>query len=490
MSERKTMVALDCGNSSFRIVLGQYEDGKLESTVIDQIPNGMVKIGDYYYWDMLRIFNEFKASLKKIAAQYDRIDSIGICTWGVDFALFDEEGHMLANPLSYRNIIGEQVLSTLDEGEKKKMFYDTGILCDKINSLYMLAGMKERFPKIMSIAKHCLMVPDILNYFMTGKMINEPSELSTTQLMDAKTRRINEAVCEKFAIDAELFVKIGEHGKKIGNVKADILEEIGVDYEIPMICVPSHDTASAVAAIPAVEDQFGFISCGTWSLIGTELEEPICKEEVIQANLTNEVGAFGKITLLKNSAGMFIVNQLKKEYDFLRGEKVAWDEISRLAEESDTHAVIDLNAPEFFNPASMSKAVWEYLLATGQVTGEMQWGVLFKTFYESLACCYAVTIADVEKITGKEFEKVYIVGGGAASKVLLRFTAQHVGKPIVVCFGESTSMGNLAVQLKYFMPELELKDIRAIVSSSYKTEEYRIEKKEEEVLAKYRELVR
>lgn len=490
MSDIKTMVALDCGNSSFRIVLGQYKAGKMESTVIDQIPNSMTKIGEYYYWDMLHIFNEFKASLKKVASTYEKIDSIGICTWGVDFALFDKDGHMVSNPLSYRNVIGEQVLSKLNEEEKTKMFYDTGILCDKINSLYMLSGMKERFPQIMSIADRCLMVPDILNYFMTGEMLNEPSELSTTQLMDARTRTVNKAVCEKFGVDKDLFGQIGEHGKKIGNVKADILEEIGVDYDIPVICVPSHDTASAVAAIPAVKDQFGFISCGTWSLIGTELEEPICNEQVIKANLTNEVGAFGKITLLKNSAGMFIVNQLKKEYDFLRGEKVAWDEISKLAEESDTHAVIDLNAPEFFNPTSMSKAVWKYLLDTDQVSGELQWGVLFKTFYESLACCYAATIKDVENITGKTFEKVYIVGGGAASKVLLRLTAQHVGKAIVVCFGESTSMGNLAVQLKYFKPELELRDIRAIVSSSYKTEEYVIEKKDEEVLAKYMEIVK
>lgn len=472
MSDVKTMVALDCGNSSFRTVLGQYKDGAIETTVINQIPNSMVKIGDYYYWDLLHIFNEFKASLKEIAAKYEKIDSIGICTWGVDFALFDEKGHMLSNPLSYRNVIGEQVLGKLSEDEKVQMFYDTGILCDKINSLYMLSGMKELFPQIMAGAKHCLMVPDILNYFMTGEMVNEPSELSTTQLMDARTRQISEKVCEKFGIDPSLFGPVGRHGEKIGNVRADILEEIGVDYDIPVICVPSHDTASAVAAIPAAEKRFGFISCGTWSLIGTELDEPVCDEKVIEANLTNEVGAFGKITLLKNSAGMFIVNQLKKEYDFLCGRKASWDEISSLAEESDSQAVIDLNDTAFFNPVSMSKAVWEYLVKTGQASGEMQWGVLFKTFYDSLARCYAVTISDIEKITGETFEKVYIVGGGAASRVLLKLTAEHVGKPIVVCYGESTSMGNLAVQLKYFKPELELLDIRKVISGSYSTEEF------------------
>ena len=208
---------------------------------------------------------------------------------------------MLSNPLSYRNVIGEEQLSKLDSEDKKQMFYDTGILCDKINSLYMMSGMKEIFPHILSAADKCLMVPDILNYFLTGEMVNEPSELSTTQLMSAKERKISKAVCERFEIDENIFCRIGEHGKAVGRVREDILEEIGVEYNIPVICVPSHDTASAVAAIPALEENFGFISCGTWSLIGTELKEPVCSEEVRKANLTNEVGAFGKITLLKNS---------------------------------------------------------------------------------------------------------------------------------------------------------------------------------------------
>ena len=479
MGEIKTMVALDCGNSSFRIVVGQYKNGKIESTVVNQIPNSMVKIGDYYYWDLLHIFNEFKLSLKEVAAKWDKIDSIGICTWGVDFALFDKKGNMLSNPLSYRNVIGEQELSKLTLEEKRQLFSETGILCDKINSLYMLSGMKDLFPQIVSAADKCLMVPDILNYFMTGEMINEPSELSTTQIMSADTRKINEKVCEKFGICPDLFCEIGKHGEKVGNVRADILEEIGVDYDIPVICVPSHDTASAVAAIPAKEKNFGFISCGTWSLIGTEIEDPICNDEIMEAELTNEVGAFGKITLLKNSAGMFVVNQLKKEYDFINGRKVSWDEISKLAEECDSQAVIDLNDTAFFNPSSMSKAVWKYLVETGQAEGEMQWSVLFKTFYESLAKCYAVTIRNLEKTTGNTFQRIYIVGGGSASRVLLNLTAKYVGKPIVVCYGESTSMGNLAVQLKYFYPELELSGIREIISGSYKTEEFIYNGKEE-----------
>ncbi len=472
MSKEKTMVALDCGNSSFRIVAGRYKEGKIHSEVICQKPNNMTKIGEYYYWDLLRIFNEFKAVLKELVSKDERIDSIGVCTWGVDFAFFDKEGHMLSNPLSYRNMIGEEQLSRLDHEEEKQMFYKTGILCDKINSVYMMAGMKEDFPHIISAADRCLMVPDILNYFLTGEMINEPSELSTTQLMSVRDGKISHAVCEKFGIDKNIFCKIGKHGEKIGNVRKDILEEIGADYDIPVVCVPSHDTASAVAAIPALEENFGFISCGTWSLIGTELKEPICNEEVRNANLTNEAGAFGKITLLKNSAGMFIINQLKKEYDFLCKEKTSWDTISNLAEQCEGNTVIDLNESLFFNPPSMSKAIWNYLIQSGQVSGEMRWDILFRTFYDSLARVYADTIRDIEKVTGRTFKKVYIAGGGTASKVLLKLSAHYMKKAIVVCYGESTAMGNISAQLKYFNREFTLTDLRQIIAESYETETY------------------
>lgn len=206
----KTMVALDCGNSSYRVVLGRYRDGKIESTVIKQIPNGMEKVGEYYYWDIRKIFDGFIETLKSIVDSGEKIDSIGICTWGVDFAMFDSNGEMIQNPLCYRNTIGERVLASLSEDEKKKMFYQTGILCDKINSVYMLAGMNEEFSDVMEKADKCLMVPDVLNYFLTGKMVNEPSELSTTQLMDVKEKKISSEICEKFKIPEKLFSEIGD----------------------------------------------------------------------------------------------------------------------------------------------------------------------------------------------------------------------------------------------------------------------------------------
>lgn len=465
----KHMVALDCGNSSYRIVLGKYENGKIESEVIRQIPNGTVKRDGYYYWDIKGIFEGFLEGLAELVKRKIRIDSIGICTWGVDFALFDQKGSMIQDPLCYRNQIGEEILEKLSAEEKRELFYHTGILCDKINSVYMLKGMQKYFPEVMKKAEKYLMIPDIINYFLTGVMIHEPTELSTSQMMDSESEKINPEVCKKFGISEHLFSAVGSHGKKIGMVKKELLKQIGADYEIPVICVPSHDTASAVAAIPAGEHHFGFISCGTWSLIGAELDAPVKRDEVIKANLTNEMGAFGKITLLKNNAGMFIVNCLKKEYEAAQGRKVSWEKITEMAEEAKEGLVMDLNDMAFFNPSDMSQAVWDYLMEKEQVSGEKDWGQIFRAFYESLAFSYAATIRDIETVVGRTFEKIYMVGGGTASRLLLKLTADYTGKTIITCYGESTSMGNLAVQLKYFYPELDLIKLREIVSKSYRT---------------------
>lgn len=469
----KNIVALDCGNSSFRTVLGKFDGDTIVTEVIDQVPNSMVSVGDYFYWDILKIYDGFINSLKKVLTKVDKIDSIGVCTWGVDFALFDKHGNMLANPLSYRNTIGEKYLNQLSEPERKELFYQTGILSDKINSIYMIKGMMENFPEICSIADKLLMVPDIINYMLTGVMVNEPSELSTTQIMNSETGTISPKVCEKFNIPQYWFSKIGEHGKEIGKVRKNILNELNIDYDIPVVCVPSHDTASAVLAIPAKEKDFAFISSGTWSLIGTELDKPIINDTVITSSLTNEVGAFGKITLLKNSAGMFIIQRIKKEYESHVKRESTWNELDQLAEgyEGPT-PLININSSRFFNPPKMSEEIWNYLSETGQVNGCLDWGTVIMAVYESMACCYAQTISQVEDITGKQFDCIYIVGGGSKNILVNKLTSKRTGKKVIACSKESTALGNIAVQLKYFDESLDLAKIRKIISNSIELKEY------------------
>ena len=291
MADSKNMLSFDFGNSTLRSILCHFDGEKITSEVILSEANEIIKIDEYFYWDFLRLFSFMKKSIEKAASEV-KLDSVGICTWGIDFMLFDGDNHMLSNALCYRNSIGSEIMERQSAEEQKAMFYRTGILCDKINSIYMLKGIQEKMPSIASQAKKLLMVPDVLTYFMTGVMENEPSELSTTQLFDVRSMSISHEQCEALGIDPGLFQKIGEHGKVIGNIKREILDEMKIDYDIPFICAPSHDTASAVFGIPCEDEEFFFVSSGTWALIGAQIKKPVLTEEVIEGRLTNEVGAF------------------------------------------------------------------------------------------------------------------------------------------------------------------------------------------------------
>ncbi|QTQ13984.1 rhamnulokinase [Treponema parvum] len=486
----KNMVAFDCGNSSFRTILGRYDGKKLVTEVVDQVPNYMIEVNGYFYWDILYIYKGLIDGLKKTTAMVKKIDSIGICTWGVDFALFSKEGVMLNNPCSYRNPYGSEIFNEISADDKRSIFYETGILCDKINSLFLLNALNKKMPTITDSANTLLMIPDILNYFFTGCMINEPSEFSTTQLMNVKTKKVSKKICDMFSIRHNLFAPIGTHGTVLGNLKSEIKKEIGIEYDIPVICVPSHDTAAAVMAVPATgNDAFMFISAGTWSLIGTELAEPLISDDVLTAGLTNEVGAFDSITLLKNSAGMFILQRLKKEYETELGREIEWKEVDLLtAAYKGTIPIILVNDVRFFNPASMSETIWKYLLQTRQVTGNKSWAMLFRCVEKSLACSYALTLAEIEKICKNNFNSVYIVGGGSRNKTIDQLTANYTGKEVLTGAKESTSLGNLLTQIKYFYPELSRKDLRNIVAKNMQSIRYTAQNPDKSDLAVYQKL--
>lgn len=474
---KRNMVAFDCGNSSLRVILGTYDGERIGAEVISRIPNYSVRVGQYEYWDILMIYHELLEGLKEAVKKAGKVDSVGICTWGVDFALFDKEGEMVRNPLSYRNRIGAGVLESMSGETRDALYGATGVLCDKINSVYMLKGMAEQMPQVFAQGERLLMIPDILNYMLTGRMVNEPSGLSTTQLMDARTGRISTEALRLAGIPETLFGELGEHGTVIGMLQKEIREYLGVSYDIPVICVPSHDTAAAVFAIPAEEEEFLFISTGTWALIGMELEKPVVDDRVKKACLTNEVGAFNKITLLRNSAGMFLLQRLREEYEEAVGA-VSWEELNRLG---DFHQgkvpLFDVNAPRFFHPAHMAGEIWSYLEETGQVSGPLEqrggWNTLMRSVQESMARSFARVIKDLEEISGRTRDKVYMVGGGSRNVRLCRMIGDITGKCVITGSKESTSLGNLAAQLTYLEPEKSMAEIKGIIGNSIEMEEKR-----------------
>lgn len=489
MAYKKNVIAFDCGNSSYRLVLGEFDGDKIKMEVLAQESNEMVKIKDYYYWDILKIYQFLIDNLKKVVKKVDRIDSIGVCTWGVDFALFDKQGNMLNNPLSYRNEIGEVCLNKLSKEEHDELFFKTGIKSNRINSVYMLSAIKDKMPALFNATDKILMMPDILNYFLTGIMTNEPSELSTTQLFSSLSKDVESEACDIFGINKELFSEIGVHGKKIGYLLSSIKEELDIDYDIPVICVPSHDTASAVMAIPAHEDEFLFISSGTWALIGAELDAPIINKAIAENDLTNEVGAFNKITLLKNSTGMFILERIKKEYEVVLNKASTWEELLNLAQTAKKLCLIDVNNQRFFNPKHMAQEIHHYLVDSKQHEGLLDWALIINTVMESMACNYATTINKLEEVTGKTFDSVYLVGGGSKNQVINKLTAMYTGKKVIIGDKESTCLGNIGTQLNYFDPSLDPKRIRKIIENSIVTELF-MEEYNNTVLEQYLNLLK
>ncbi|GHV62209.1 carbohydrate kinase [Spirochaetia bacterium] len=450
-----------------------------------QEPNDMYKRGEYFYWDIRRIFAILKKGLKLAAARVDRIHSIGICTWGVDFALFDEKGIMVADPMAYRNTIGKEEMDKLSPEEQAAMFYRTGILSDKINSVFMIKGIESKTPGALQ-GKKLLMIPDILTYFFTRRLCNEVSEASTTQLLDVRSMTYSAEQCKVMGIDMDLFPPIAEHGTSLGNILPEIREEIGVNYDIPVICVPSHDTASAVLGAPVQDETFAFVSAGTWALIGLHCRKPVIDENVLRQGFTNEVGGFGRITLLKNSTGMFILQKLRADYIAENKQEISWDNFENLAVAwGGSPLLFDVNAPDFFNPSSMREAIGNYLLRRNQLTGLAEWPAIVSSAILSLAVSFAAGLEGVREIGGFDFSRVVIVGGGARSKRLNQLVADISGLEVVCCGMECSIIGNALAQAA-FACRLGFGDLRRIAAASLSTSVYSPQEDKNSLLEKLR----
>ena len=474
--KERNLLAFDCGNSSIRTILCHYDGETVTSELILQKSNRIIEEDGLFYWDMPEIFSIMKQGLGMAAQKAERIDSVGICTWGVDFQLTDEDGELLERAFCYRNTIGEEASSDLTEEQKKEMFYRTGILSDKINSVFMLKGLWKYAPSMMERGRKILLVPDIFVYMFTGVLMNEPSELSTTQMLDVESMTIDEKQCAYAGVSPDIFSEIGIHGRKVGNIRREILDELGISYDIPLVCVPSHDTACAVLAIPSEEENYLFVSSGTWALIGAQCSRPVISDAVLEASLTNEVGAFGRTTLLRNSAGMFLIQRLKAEYEEETGKEISWTEFTKIAGMWEGEPVIfDVNDIRLFNPRNMASAIREMIrekAESGEGPAEIGWPMLMASVYCSLGNNFAVVLKQVAECTGDTYERVYIVGGGSRNVMINQRCADQLGLPVYACDMECSSVGNAVSQLAYHFPDMQYEDLRKLITRSLKTSVY------------------
>ena len=470
------LLAFDCGNSSIRTILCHFDGEKITGEVILQKPNRIIEEDGVFYWDMPGIFSVMKQGLGMAARKAGRIDSAGICTWGVDFQMTDAEGRLSERALCYRNSIGHAAASGLTKEQQREMFFRTGILCDKINTIFMLRGLQEHAPSILEKGKKLLLVPDIFVYLFTGVLMNEPSELSTTQLLDVKDMTIDREQCAYAGISPEVFSQIGVHGRKVGNIRREILEELGISYEIPLVCVPSHDTASAVLAIPSAKENYLFVSSGTWALVGAQCPRPVINDAVLNAKLTNEAGAFGRTTLLRNHAGMFLIQRLRAEYEEEAGEGIGWDEFTKLADQWTGDPVLfDVNDSRLFNPENMASAIREMIREAGGGGPDgtpAGWPKLLRSVYVSLGSSFARVLRQVAECTGDTYDRIYIVGGGSKNAMIDRTCAEQTGLPVYACDMECSSVGNAVSQLAYHLPGVKYEDLRGIITRSLKTKVY------------------
>lgn len=445
----KTYLAVDFGAGSGRVIAGYIENKRLVMHELHRFPNRQIKLGKHIYWDFLSLYEEMKTGIRKAVKEGYTVKSVGIDTWGVDFGLIDKAGNLLSNPLCYRDSFTdgtvEEVFSKISREEHYK---ESGIQVMSINTLFQLYAMKKENPDMLESAAHLLFMPDLFSYFLTGKSNNEYSIASTSELLDAATRKWNMKLIEQLGLPRHLFAEqVIMPGTTRGKITPSIAEETGLSPDTEVIAVGSHDTASALFAVPfpaGRASRCAFLSSGTWSLLGVELDAPILTEEARQAGFTNEGSVGGKIKFLQNITGLWILQRLMQQWES-RGEKSDYETLLAAAEKSTVKSIIDVDDNRFDNPADMESAIAGYCRETGQSVPRAQ-GDYAICVLSSLAVRYKKAIEQLNKLLPAPVEQLHIIGGGSRNRLLNRLTEEATGLPVVAGPVEATATGNILLQ--------------------------------------------
>ena len=460
----KVYLAADFGGGSGRVIAGWLQDGKLVMEEVHRFGNRQVRLGNHVHWDFPALFEDMKVGLKKAAAKGYEVESIGVDTWGVDFGLIDRDGQLIGNPVCYRDArtagMTVKLFETLSPTEH---YATTGIQVMEINTLAQLLSIKGTAQ--LESAEHLLFMPDLFSYFLTGKANNEYCIASTSELLDAKGREWSWETIEALGLPKKIFGEIVMPGSVRGSLRDDIAEETGLG-QIKVIAVGSHDTASAVAAVPAIEGDgaMAFLSSGTWSLLGFELPEPILTEEARKAEFTNEGGVGGRIRFLQNITGLWIMQRLMAEWKE-RGEEQSFGVILPAAEKAQISSIIPVADAAFMNPASMEKAICDYCAQSGQQVPQTK-AEMVRCLLTSLATKYKEAIDGVKDILPEMPKRLHIIGGGSQNDLLNQFTANALGIPVWAGPVEATAMGNILVQAMASGEVADMSELREVVRRS------------------------
>jgi rhamnulokinase len=472
MTGPRNYLAVDLGAESGRTIVGSIEDGRLSLTETHRFANGPVRLPDGLHWDVLRLWSEIKAGIGISSEKFNRsLESIGLDTWGVDFALLDSQGALLSNPFHYRDErtdgILEEVFKRMSRAE---IFENTGIQFMQLNTLYQLLAMSMQQSPLLEIAKSFVTIPDLFNYWLSGEIANEFTNATTTQCFDPRKRNWATPVLEAMSIPVHLFRPITESGTPVGALLPRIAEE--TDAGIVQIVIPAcHDTGSAVVAVPAQNQDFAWISSGTWSIMGAEVLEPVVNEKALEYNFTNEGGVFGTWRLSKNIMGLWLVQECKRTWAH-QGEELSYDEITRLASGAKPFiAVMDPDDQQFFHPGEMPERIRNYCASTEQTLPQTK-GEILRVALEGIALRYRWVLEKLEELTGKRFDPIHIIGGGTRNRLLNQFTADATCRTVVTGPVEATAIGNVLMQAIGLKHLRSLADAREVVRSSFAPQIY------------------
>lgn len=484
----KTILVFDFGASSARAMRCTFEEGRLSLEEVHRFANTPINEAGHLRWDITELFEQMKIGIS-FAIFNGGFDAISIDTWGVDFALIGRDGEMLENPVHYRDSRTEGIIEEMaDVLPAEALFMQTGVQPQSINTIYQLACIVRRERNTLFRAERLLMMPDLFAYFLTGECRNEYTEATTSQLIDQKSKGWNLKIIERLGLPKRIFCPIIRPGEVYGNLKDELAEEFRCE-SVPVIACPSHDTASAVLAVPSEREHFVFISCGTWALFGTELKRPVVTKEAMELGLSNEGGYGDTAILLKNIMGLWLIQECRRYYN-KDGMDYSFGFLEQEAREAKPFvSFIDPNDQSFVAPDDMPIKIQEYCRKTNQPVPESI-GEVLRCIYQSLACEFAVTLESISKITGVKYDKIHMIGGGTKDKLLCELTAGCCGIPAVAGPTEATALGNGIASL-IALGEIEnvaaaRRDI--IDSGLTQTFEPAEHEKWEEALRRYREL--
>ena len=459
-------LAIDIGASSGRHILGHMEDGKMVLEEIHRFPNGMREKDGHKCWDTEALFSAIVEGMKKCKEAGKIPVSMGIDTWAVDFVLLDKEDRMIGNAVGYRDSrtagMDEKVYEIIPE---ESLYGRTGIQKQIFNTIYQLMAVKEQHPEALEQAESMLMIPEYFNFLLTGKKAAEYTNASTTQLVSPETKDWDYELIGMLGYPKRIFQKIEKPGTVLGSLTEELQREVGFDCKV--ILPATHDTGSAVMAVPTNEDNTIYISSGTWSLMGTELKEANCSAESKRHNFTNEGGYDYRFRYLKNIMGLWMIQSVRKELAPDQG----FGEICEAASKTAITSLVDCNDDRFLAPENMTEEVQAACREKGEQVPE---GIaeVASVIYNSLAKCYAQTITEIEEMSGVTYDSIHVVGGGANAAYLNELTAKATGKTVYAGPTEATAIGNLAAQIIAAGELSDLKAARNSVLKSFQIEKY------------------